>query len=251
MCGRYATGAVSWEDYRRLLTFKVDNGAPALKPRYNITPHQTAPIFRFENGDLSGSLAYWNLVPRGWSKSPGEFRYSTFNARIDDIEGKRAFAPSFLGTRDDAPRRCIVPAIGLYEWTQGAQGRDPWFISAAGFDPQSEEPPLWFAGIWERSHVAQRDNPSGPRTELISFAIITAGASEWFSKYHDKKRQAVTLAPEDFDGWLAGDAAAAKRLCQPWGGNRLQAWPVARDVNAARGARYRDNSGLIAPIPAE
>jgi putative SOS response-associated peptidase YedK len=58
-------------------------------------------------------LARWGLIPSWWknAKAPGH----TFNARLEEARDKPMWRQSFRTAR------CIVPALGWYEWQEREQ----------------------------------------------------------------------------------------------------------------------------------
>jgi putative SOS response-associated peptidase YedK len=66
----------------------------------------------------------WRLVP-WWAKVMP--RKAMFNARIVTADSSGAFKDAFASTR------CLMPADGFFEWTNGEDGgRDPWNVFLPG-----------------------------------------------------------------------------------------------------------------------
>ena len=131
MCGRYSITTAP-ESLRRL--FAVTD-IPALEPRYNMAPMQTAPVIRERGGKRHMDRLRWGLVPR-WA--PDESRAaSLINGRSETVSEKPAFRDAY------AKRRCLVPADGFYEWRKAGSGKQPYRISLEG------ERPFAFPGLWE------------------------------------------------------------------------------------------------------
>lgn len=144
-----------------------------------------------ENGAREIILARWGLVPRFFRKPLKEWRASTFNARIETA----AMAASFRASWKD--RRCLVPAIGGYEWTGPKGARVPYF-----FRIETNAPGLCFAGLWDRSH------PDGEA--LNSFTILTTEPNAVAADYHD--RMPVVLAEEGYESWLRGENDTSQQV---------------------------------------
>src|SRR5262245_17208419 len=127
MCGRYVLDTRSpWEaPYAGYFVSVAE-----LPARFNIAPQQGepksyVPIFRqAREGSLELAMVQWWLLPY-WSKTP-RIRYTTFNARAEEVATKPAFrAPLRM-------RRCLVPATGWYEWQEMPRPPNlPWYIHPA------------------------------------------------------------------------------------------------------------------------
>ena len=73
MCGRYAIGKLQWWILQE--TFKLQQAAANLEPRWNIAPTQLAPIIRQRTDEELGNelaMARWGLVPHFWHKPLSE-----------------------------------------------------------------------------------------------------------------------------------------------------------------------------------
>lgn len=94
--------------------------------------------------------------------------------------------------------RCLVPALGWYEWrsesrvdtTTGELSavRRPYFIHLEGLQP------LCFAGLWSRWHPESGSEP------LLTFSILTRAPTPGLAQLHD--RMPVVLREELFASWL-------------------------------------------------
>jgi len=160
-----ARDRLSWAEYYDWLNLiGVPGGVAEPDAAYNVAPTQSHPIVRLdENGGRELVMARWDLVPRFWRKPLAEKKFSTFNARLETAPTSNAYRASWT------ERRCIVPAIGFYEWTGPKGAKQPLFISRAGFDPASAEPEsrrgFCFAGFWDRAEIDGQT--------LDSFTIMT------------------------------------------------------------------------------
>jgi SOS response associated peptidase (SRAP) len=79
----------------------------------------------------------WGLIPSWWKKTVKDVP-STFNARAESVAEKPMFRSAFKRSR------CIVPASGYYEWKTTPDGKQPYFITAAGGGVLS------IVGLWDR-----------------------------------------------------------------------------------------------------
>ncbi len=105
-----------------------------------------------------------------------------FNARIETVDTSGAFREGFKS------RRCLIPADGYFEWTQGEDGgKEPWLLQL----PEAQ--PFSFAGLW-----AQYGSLG-----VTSCTIITAPAVPEIAEIHT--RMPVILPPEAYSTWLNTD----------------------------------------------
>lgn len=238
MCGRYVSVA---SDPDLTLEFDVretaDDPPP---PSWNVAPTDPARIVveRRPHGaeDAAPAVhqlrtARWGLVP-SWSKdAKGGARM--INARIETVTSKPAFAKAA------AARRCLVPALGYYEWQQlDGGGKTPYFLH----DPDRQL--LAFAGLYELWRDRSRDDDD-PQRWLWSYTIITQQATDLLGEIHD--RNPVIMPPELRDRWLDcsdGDAATAQALLDEVAVARLEPYEVGKAVGNVK------NNGPELIVPA-
>ena len=216
MCGRFYLTATPAEIRKQ---FKVQN-VPALMPHYNIAPTQTSPIVIAEGKGRELHFARWGLVPP-WSRDLS-LGARMINAPAEALEDRAAYSAPFRS------QRCLVPANGFFEWQSHGSKKQPYKIALRNGAL------IAFAGLWERWTPE-----SGEPVE--TFTIITTAASKLVSEVHD--RMPVIIAPADYQRWLTGPEATAKRLLVPYTGTMTIA-PVSDRVNNIK----EDDVGLIAPI---
>ncbi len=173
--------------------------------------------------------ARWGLVP-SWSRD-AKGGAKMINARIETVTSKPAFKAAA------ARRRCLLPALGYYEWQQTDGGKVPYFLHDAGGAL------LAFAGLYELwRDPALPDDDAG--RWLVTCTVITQQASDTLGEIHD--RNPVVVPRELWAGWLdcsGGAATDAQRL--------LAAIPQARlepyVVSAAVGNVKNNGPQLIEP----
>ena len=210
---------------------------PNFPPSYRIAPTDPAPIVRLAkpaDGVMTEDapkrelvLARWSLVPH-WSKTT-TLRYTTFNARGEELADKPLFREAFHR------RRCLVPADGFYERLPLPDGGKQYYRVAL-----KEDGPFAFAGLWELWR-----SPDGEESHL-TFTIITTQANDLVAELHPKKRMPVILAPEDYESWLeVGDKERA-RLLAPYPAEAMQALPIAARVGSPK--CDSTDSSLITPV---
>ena len=223
MCGRYALSlpAPDGTEWPPGWIDRVRNPLSAVH-RYNIAPSQQVPVIRLEKGELIVRDARWGLIPP-WAKD-NRIGYSTINARVEGLAGKPAFRHAWKHEQ-----RCLVPALGWYEWRAEPSGKQPYFLR-----PQGGGSLAMFAGLWDRW-----SNPQGAAIETAT--ILTCAAQPALQQIHD--RQPRLLGPVDWEAWLEVSAADAERWLKPEAFD-IEAYPVSKVVNLPR----NDGEQLIQPI---
>ena len=220
MCGRYALGKLQWRVFQ--LEFELDQAAMNLEPRWNIAPTQRAPIVRTgEGGGREMVEARWGLVPFFWAKPLKEMKYSTFNAKSETAAKAASFREPLK------QRRCLVPAIGFYEWTGPKGEKQPWFISV------KDREMIAFAGLWDRATVEGET--------LDSFTILTTAANDAVRDIHS--RMPVILDPADYGDWLDSENDQAERLMTAPPASIMQIDAANRAVGSVR----NDGEWLLDP----
>lgn len=164
--------------------------------------------------------ARWGLVP-SWSKdSKGGARM--INARIETVTEKPAFKAAA------AKRRCLIPALGYYEWQKVSGGKVPHFLH----DPDGGL--LAMAGLYEfwRDRSLADDDPS---RWLVTCTIITQQATDLLGEIHD--RNPVIVPPDLRAAWLdcrSEDIATAAQLLAQIPEARLEPYVVSAAVGNVR-----------------
>ena len=232
MCGRYAATANPGELVEEFeISFIADEMAEVARPRFNIAPTDLVPavVERLDGDDVTRKLVplRWGLVP-SWAKAPTS---TMINARVETVAEK----PSFR--KAASARRCLLPAIGYYEWrsiTPASGGRaykQPYFL-------HPDDGLFVMAGLYEFW--------KGPDGWLASTTIITTEATDEFGWVHD--RMPMTVPRERWDDWLdpgLTDAPAAVSMLVP--PNLAEPRMVSRAVSTVG----NDGPELIEPLPTE
>ena len=199
MCGRYITPDEA--AYER--EWSLTPGKATILQNFNFAPTMTTGII------YAGGLERftWGFQPEGSKIAP-------INARSETVFEKWPFKVA-------RKQRCIVPAVGWYEWTGTKGNKQPHCYTR--LDGRS----FGFAGIW-----ATRQGEMGTN---YNYAILTMSASEWASEYHH--RMPVILHPRHYDAWLNEGTATGDVLDiidQPFDDGRFEVYPVSKAVNAVR-----------------
>ncbi|HCX84559.1 MAG TPA: DUF159 family protein [Micrococcales bacterium] len=254
MCGRYAAVRAADELAAEFDVDVVSEDAADRAASWNVAPTDGARVVldhprlvgsedaRESAADGAGTgvlrelhLARWGLLP-AWSSGPGAKGAPMFNARLETVADKPAFAKSLV------TRRCLVPADGYYEWRKNPEGsglpaKTPFYIHPA--DGSS----LAFAGLyaWWRDPTREEDDPA---RWLLSTTIVTQAARDGLEAIHD--REPVALPHSRVDEWLdpaMTDADAALAILA--GPPPELVW---HEVSARVGSVRNDDAGLIEPV---
>ena len=227
MCGRFAVGDTDGQDWADWLALDPEldwppDGWPTAN--WNIAPTQQVGMVIQGPGGRRAGPARWGLVPHWWTKPLSEFRMTTFNARSEEAAEKPMFRDSW------ARRRCLIPAIGWYEWSGEKGAKTPFFITM-----RRNTPGFWFAGLWSSVTL--------DGTRIVSCTVLTTSAGE--ATRHLHPRTPVVLDEDEATAWLALEEGAG--LMHAPDDERVELWEVDRKVGQVR------NNGpeLIEPVHAE
>jgi putative SOS response-associated peptidase YedK len=207
MCGRF-TQHYKWREIHEL--YGLTGASRNLQAHYNIAPTDECDVVKPVRDDTTELVSMrWGLIPYWWRK-PLKYLPATFNAPAESVANKPMFRDAFRW------QRCIIPASGYYEWIAWPDGKQPYYISAAGGGTLS------FAGLWDR----WRNPETGER--VISCTIIATDVNSLMRPLHNQ--MPVILEPADFKAWLCRDGGT--ELLRSAADNKLRIWPVSRRVNA-------------------
>ena len=228
MCGRYAASANPdelVEEYR--LDEVADSGARACVPRYNIAPTDTVPAI-VERATEPGAVRKlvglrWGLVP-SWSRDASSGA-RMINARVETVTEKPAFRKAM------SARRCLLPALGYYEWRKESDGGKP--VKQPYFLQPTDGSLVHMAGLYEFW--------KGPELWLVSTSIITTSVTDDLGWVHDRMPMTVV----DRDAWLdpsLTNGEAARALLGAVA--NLRPTKVSRAVNSVA----HDGESLLRPV---
>jgi putative SOS response-associated peptidase YedK len=170
----------------------------------NISPTQLIATFTSEGG----AAMRWGMIPN-WSREVSN-KYATFNARIESVASKPTFKHAWNNTQ-----RCIVPALGYYEWRTEAGAKQPYFIHA--------ESPLLMAGLYE---------PARGDDIPASCTILTKAANPLLSELHT--RMPVMLEVEGIGQWFNGDEETSLAIANADPDLSIRYHAVSKKVNNSR-----------------
>ena len=234
MCGRY----VSPEEaaIERFWHIGRHNSNP-FAARFNVAPTSIIPILRLDrtSGEIELVNARWGLIPTWWKEAKPP--RSTHNARSEEAATK----PMWKGPL--AKSRCLIPALGWYEWKQ-VERTD----AATGEIIKAKQPHFFhlpddqlfaFAGVMAMWKPANDDEWQ------VSCAVLTRDAVGPAAQVHD--RMPVVLPKDAEDAWLdqkLTDAAQAMALALKEGVTAVEHHPVTSRVNIAG----NDDEGLVRKV---
>jgi putative SOS response-associated peptidase YedK len=207
MCGRFTITHPN-EALAQLFAAVPSNDLP-LVPRHNICPTNEVAVVTSVGTAAERRLRpmRWGFVP-SWYKAPNDGPL-IINARSDTVAVKPAFREAIRA------RRCIIPASGFYEWTEGPdKSRLPYYITRA------DGAPMAFAGLWQNWG------------DLITCAVVSTDAGPGMAGIHD--REPVILDPADWPLWLGEAGHGAATLMHPTLAGTLRMHRVNVAVNSNR-----------------
>jgi len=226
MCGRY----VSPDEASIEREFELVRHEWQFPPSYNVAPTQDVPIVRLnKEGERTGVRVHWGLIPF-WAKG-AQPKYSTINATVEKLTD----AATWRGPWKRG-QRCILPALGFYEWQVLADGKSkqPYYITL------NDQDVFGFAGLWDSSTGAD-----GVAVE--SCTIVTMPANQLMTEIHNvKHRMPAILAKEDRETWLTGTADDAFKVIKQYPDTHM----VARPVSTRVGSPKNNDAKLIEAITA-
>lgn len=209
MCARYSIGFTE-KQVRDLFNLEPEEPVEA---RYNVAPTQDVPAVIEGRDDHKRHLQTfkWGLVP-SWSD---DLKIATklINARSETIFEKPAF-------REAARRhRCLIPAMGFYEWRSEGKKKQPYFFRLKSGKPMA------FAGLYETKRLAGDQR-------LRTCTIVTCAPNELVKPFHD--RMPAVVREEDFNEWLSKSVESPKDLLPilvPFSESEMECFPVSTSVN--------------------
>ncbi len=228
MCGRYVSPAAA--DIERHWNLRHAPN-PFDRVNYNVAPTQPVPVLR-RGADAAPALAAlrFGLIPF-WARGVAP-KYSTINATMERIRQ----APSYRGPWRRG-QRCIVPALGFYEWqvledAGGKPAKQPWYIQIG------DQAIFGMAGLWDASTAADG-------SVVESCTLITLPANRMMALIHNtRQRMPAILERSRHAAWLAGDADEAFACLTPYADELMIARPVSTRVNSPKS----NDPGLVDEI---
>jgi putative SOS response-associated peptidase YedK len=150
MCGRFAAGHLTQAQMQDIVegflegSVLLDTQAPKPVRSYHVRPtNRIGLVVRGDEGFWLTS-ANWQIAPKGGRP--------LINARIEnDGFWRQAWAHG----------RCMIPALGYFEWTQQSGRKEPVFVTV-----KSNAPVLFFCGVPIRGSAGLCDpHPPAEQTD--------------------------------------------------------------------------------------
>ena len=235
MCGRYVSPTqAEMERYWELTDAQTRN---PLDQHFNVSPTALVPMIRLDDtGRIDLAAARWGLVPFWWKEAKPP--RNTFNARSEEAAVKP------MWRHPAAKARCLVPAVGWYEWKEVeridpltgevTRFKQPYFIQSR------DKSLLAFAGLMSRRTV---EGTGG--TAEFTCAILTRDATGPAADIHT--RMPIVLSRDAHSAWLdpeLADPARAIELARRLAGTDLVYHMVHPRVNNSRS----EGAELIEPF---
>lgn len=212
MCGRYTLNSSPARLKEHFATINELN----LKPRFEITPTQTAPIVHLdETGSRVFTFARWGLILSGVN----EREEASFNTRAETAAIKPMFRHAYRKSR------VLVPADEFFKWAP-RNVKQPYLIRLRDGEPM---------GIGCLLVHWQADDG-----DVAIFTILTVDANSLIARICD--RMPVIIRPKDYDNWIDSnftDVIRIQAMVQPYPDRLMETYPVIRKTDR------QDSHGLI------
>jgi putative SOS response-associated peptidase YedK len=163
---------------------------------FNAGPSQAIPVIRVLEGQPDPVLLIWGF---------GE--HDTSNLPVEALK----LGGGSLGLLAQG-RRCIIPALGFYEWQAAANGaRNAYYVHVEDQDL------FGFAGFWERD----------------ACTLVTLPANAMLAEINNtERRMPAILTREMRDIWLYGSVANAAAALAAYPAESLVAYRVGARVDS-------------------
>jgi putative SOS response-associated peptidase YedK len=198
MCSRYV--AAFTDEQLRAAGFA--GHLPRYHDRYNFQNGMEGLMGTKDGEVMVGTLASWGRQKSADTKAAPSI------ARGENVPTSGIFKTAFQ------QRRCVVPAIGFFEWellgTGAKAAKQPWYIH------RTDGGMMWFAGLWEESDGG-----------WISYTIVTTRANSFMRSIND--RMPVILEQDQVNAWLSSPEVS---LMAPAADGVLSAHKVGARINS-------------------
>jgi len=213
MCGRFVQ--LPLFDKSQAPWPELADDLAGVTAKYNLAPTQRAAVVLGDGDKLELRKLRWGLIPPWVKDLKGSF--ATINARVETVATKPAYRAAWK-----APRRCLVPMAGYYEWRDENGGKQPYYIA------REDGTMLYAAGLWEPRHRLQdeADDSAGSVTVIPHDAVELAGT------VHD--RMPVFLDPAFGREWMTAPSEDAMDMLLAATMPALRVVRVSRAINSSR-----------------
>jgi putative SOS response-associated peptidase YedK len=185
--------------------FALERTGWRFEANFNTIHGQTVPVIRANNGKTEGLTMRWGFSGRGG-----------FTAQVESLASSADFREPW-----QRGRRCIVPALGFYEWHVNPDAsKQPYYIHP------DDQDVFGFAGLWKRSSA-----DANTVTECCS--IVTLPANKVISEIHNSGlRMPAMLTHAQRELWLFGPVESAGMALAAYADERLLAYAVSDRINS-------------------
>lgn len=225
MCGRYVSPEQA--EIERFWHIGRHSNENPFARRFNVSPTQIIPILRIDKatGELELVNARWGLIPNWWKEAkPPRVSH---NARAEEAAGK----PMWRGALSRS--RCLIPAVGWYEWKTVEQP-DPETgeikpVKLPHFFHLPGDRLFSFAGIMSMWKAPEASDWT------LSAALFTQDSIGPSAEVHE--RMPIILTPEMEKTWLDATKTDAGEVMAEARKNaviEVEHYPVSKRVNASK-----------------
>ena len=193
MCGRFEGQNETWQQLHELLSgfAHLPAETAAQYADREIRPTNRYPVIRPAVGSGYEIIeARWGLIPYFWNKPIKEWKATTINATIEDVETKPSYKSAWKS------KHCLVPVRSFWEWqTQNPEAPKAKQVKTRYCITRADNHPMVFAGLYDRAKTADG--------EVVSFTIMTRPNGPDMAGLHT--REPIMLDPDQWAPWLACD----------------------------------------------
>lgn len=200
MCGRYT---LTREDLLKEWS-QLDN--LQFQTSYNIAPGSMIPVVTQDQPLLQISEMKWGFE---FSNNSTGSKQLIINARGETLNEKPTFKKPLK------ENRCLIPAIGFYEWQRSENNKIPYFIAL------KDQPLFYFGGLYR---TEQREGKS-----ILKCLIITTTPNQIMEPIHN--RMPFIVPKDKQQQWLTAEAEQAQTLISPYPADLMFARTVSKEVN--------------------
>jgi putative SOS response-associated peptidase YedK len=212
MSGRYVSPAAA----SIIGEFGLRQNSWQFTTNFNTAPLCVVPTIRCEGGDNTGVMMRWGVGKHARHHAPVESLATGVDFRASWKHG----------------RRCIIPALGFYEWHINPDGTtQPYYIHV------DDQDVFGFAGLW----VA----PGADANAITdSCVIVTLPANRFMSQIQATARIPAILKRAQRDAWLCGDPTTAGEALAAYAEERMIAYAVSSRIDV----RANNDETLLEPL---
>jgi putative SOS response-associated peptidase YedK len=199
MSGRYVSPAAA----SIIGEFGLRQSGWQFTTNFNTAPGCVVPTIRSEGGNNAGVLMRW-----------GAGKHVRHHAPVESLATGADFHASWK-----QGRRCIIPALGFYEWHMNPNGTtQPYYIHV------DDQDVFGFAGLW-------MTQGAGANTVTDSCVMVTLPATPFISQIQASARMPAILKRAQRDAWLFGDPDTAGEALAAYAEDRMIAYAVSSRID--------------------